>query len=971
MVLCCLGATYQVQAQLPESIDMELRSTADGTGVELWAKSNGVPYSGALNQFGYTLKWPSSSTAEIGAQFTPCPGATTWDDFVIGTNAGYDYTIFITTSPNNMSSQCPSAVWAADQWVLVHRVTMTGNTGCTPFEIANDQYAFDQNAVMYGLLTGVDYCDGQWGCPNTFNINPAPVYVGDPNGACAEDCLGQPGGTTLPGSPCDDGNPLTTNDAYDANCDCLGQDCNGTVGGTVLPGASCDDGDACTTGDTIDANCDCVGTFADADGDGTCDAEDLCAGPEPGSDCDDGDPDTENDQINSSCDCVGTPVGEPDCLGVIGGPAIAGTPCDDLNDCTVNDLWDVNCDCVGTFQDTDEDGTCDADDLCPGGLEPGTACDDLDPCTTGDVIGANCLCAGTFEDSDGDGTCDADDVCANGPEPGTPCDDGDATTEDDVVTANCECEGTPITVFDCPDLQANIGDDCDDSDPNTEDDTVNANCECVGTPVEVFDCPQFEANIGDPCDDGNSETFGDAYNTNCECVGVPAGSAVLTMEVQTDANGNQTTWEIMEQGTETVVCSGGPYASSAVVTQNCTVPNGCYMLKVYDSAGDGMASGNNGGYILRMAGPDGARIIDNRRNFLSGSESAIANDQGFCLPLSDDRLIYTSCDKLDWLSNEFIVASLDPDVSAEWINGAPNSAQDNNSGYEFWFFDPNGTYSFRWFRGHNTSHGYGTGPARAAHLRINNWLAAYHIPEGVLMNVRVRGRVNGVNHEWGPACRFKIDPVAAQCPVTKLMDIPGNQFLSCGEYREFAPNSYVHARPVSGATQYQFRFRQPAEGFEVIRTNTSYFVQLWWAAPTPVLVEGSQYEVDVRAFKNGQWCPWGDVCTLNIGTDPGAQAGAGQSMMSQVNSAEISMWPNPNRGDQLYLSLSTVPEGVLTVNVDIFDMFGKRVVARNLAVQDGFINTVISLQGEIAAGMYMVNITAGEKLYTQRLVIQN
>ena len=82
------------------------------------------------------------------------------------------------------------------------------------------------------------------------------------------------------------------------------------------------------------------------------------------------------------------------------------------------------------------------------------------------------------------------------------------------------------------------------------------------------------------------------------------------------------------------------------------------------------------------------------------------------------------------------------------------------------------------------------------------------------------------------------------------------------------------------------------------------------------------------------------------------------------------MWPNPNRGDQLYLSLDVVPQGVLTVTVDIFDMFGKRIIARNLAVQDDHINTVLSLEGEIAAGLYMVNITAGETLYTQRLVIQ-
>ncbi len=512
---------------------------------------------------------------------------------------------------------------------------------------------------------------------------------------------------------------------------------------------------------------------------------------------------------------------------------------------------------------------------------------------------------------------------------------------------------------------------CDDGNMNTTGDTWSANCTCVGTAVQN-DClgtPGGSALPGTPCDDGNANTNNDTWNAECACVGVPEGSTVLTMETQTDNNGNQTTWEILAAGTTNVSCSGGPYASNAVITQDCTVPNGCYVLRVYDSAGDGMSVGpNGGGYILRLAGPNGARIIDNRYNFLSGSLSAIANDGGFCVPLGTDRLIYTSCDKLDWVTNQFIVASLNTAVSNEWVTGGSNSMQDANSGYEFWFFNPNGGYSYRHFRSHSTSHGYGTGPARAAHLRLNNWSAANQIPVGQLLNVRVRGRVNGVNFEWGPACRFKLDPVAAQCPVTKLMDIPGNQFLSCGQTRTFEPGSYVHARPVSGATQYQFRFRQPAEGYEKIRTNSSYFTELWW--PVNPLVAGSQYDVDVRAMKNGVWCPWGEVCTLNIGTNPGAQEGVSQTLMSNEG-AELNMWPNPNRGDQLYLSLDALPEEVLTVTVDMFDMFGKRIMARTIATQDGFINTVISLDGDIAAGMYMVNIIAGDKTYTQRLVIQN
>ena len=44
--------------------------------------------------------------------------------------------------------------------------------------------------------------------------------------------------------------------------------------------------------------------------------------------------------------------------------------------------------------------------------------------------------------------------------------------------------------------------------------------------------------------------------------------------------------------------------------------------------------------------------------------------------------------------------------------------------------------------------------------------------------------------------------------------------------------------------------------------------------------------------------------------------------------------------------------------------------ARTVAVSGGNVNTNIALNGELAAGMYLVNITAGDKTYTERLVIQ-
>ncbi len=82
------------------------------------------------------------------------------------------------------------------------------------------------------------------------------------------------------------------------------------------------------------------------------------------------------------------------------------------------------------------------------------------------------------------------------------------------------------------------------------------------------------------------------------------------------------------------------------------------------------------------------------------------------------------------------------------------------------------------------------------------------------------------------------------------------------------------------------------------------------------------------------------------------------------------MFPNPNRGDLVNFSISAIEEGVNTVSVDIYDLTGKRMSARTIAVADGNVNTVLDLNGELAAGMYLVNITAGDKSYTERLVIQ-
>jgi hypothetical protein len=49
---------------------------------------------------------------------------------------------------------------------------------------------------------------------------------------------------------------------------------------------------------------------------------------------------------------------------------------------------------------------------------------------------------------------------------------------------------------------------------------------------------------------------------------------------------------------------------------------------------------------------------------------------------------------------------------------------------------------------------------------------------------------------------------------------------------------------------------------------------------------------------------------------------------------------------------------------------GGDVTARWVAVADGFVNSAMDVHA-IANGLYLINITAGEKTFTERLVIQH
>ncbi|MBK7085827.1 MAG: T9SS type A sorting domain-containing protein [Flavobacteriales bacterium] len=719
--------------------------------------------------------------------------------------------------------------------------------------------------------------------------------------------------------------------------------------------------------------------YADTDGDGFGDpgsSQLACTAPL-------------NHVANSTDDC-------PSVFGVI------GSACNDGNACTLNDVLNASCTCAGTYTDTDSDGVCDANDNCPTvSGQIGSACDDGVDCTLNDVLDGLCNCAGTYTDTDSDGTCDFDDGCPTDPNKtwegicgcGNPDVDGDGDTVMDcldgcptdpnkIAPGVCGC-GTPDTdtdgdaAADCNDQcpldpnktspgtcgcgNAEPGTACNDGNPNTGNDVVNASCQCLGTPLDCAGVPGGPAVPGTTCDDSDPNTVNDVYDANCTCAGTPTGE-IVGLTLNTDANGSQTSWEIIPLGGGAALCSGSNYANNSSIPLSCPLADGCYVLRVMDSFGDGMTTG---GYALRDG--QNERIIDNNGNGNFTFTSQLLNGQGFCLPLGTDRVKPSRCDLENLLPTDWTAAEENPAVSAQF--GIGNQADD---GYQFWFFNPDGAYSRRVLVTHATNNYlFPWGPARCSYLRLSD-LVTLPLPHNTLLNLRVRSLVNGVYSEFGPACRLKIDLVN-QCPTTQLVDDANSPNHSCGLINVLLDGSqYLHAVYVANVVKYQFEFDDINSTYlrRIAIPGSSLHLVPWATLP---LQYGTTYSVRVRvSYDNGaNYCPWGNACTITTAPTPPVQSqGRGMITVIGEESHEFRLWPNPNRGDVLNLIADGLSEEAVTAEVVIMDLFGKQVHAAKVPVTDGTVREIMSLDGRLPAGVYLVTLQDQGAQRVQRLVIE-
>ena len=166
---------------------------------------------------------------------------------------------------------------------------------------------------------------------------------------------------------------------------------------------------------------------------------------------------------------------------------------------------------------------------------------------------------------------------------------------------------------------------------------------------------------------------------------------------------------------------------------------------------------------------------------------------------------------------------------------------------------------------------------------------------------------------------------ASQLGCTQLIDTPGPTF-SCGVTRVFGGADKIWAQPVVGASQYRFRFQNPDEGFIRLIAKPTYFLVLNWT--TLPLLPGT-YDVDVEVNINGIWSGYcGAVCQVFI-VDPAMVGGGTANRDLTTAGPSVQLWPNPVLDGIVYLNIDGLTDLEQRLTVDVYDLFGKRVAARD------------------------------------------
>jgi hypothetical protein len=195
----------------------------------------------------------------------------------------------------------------------------------------------------------------------------------------------------------------------------------------------------------------------------------------------------------------------------------------------------------------------------------------------------------------------------------------------------------------------------------------------------------------------------------------------------------------------------------------------------------------------------------------------------------------------------------------------------------------------------------------------------------------------------------------------------------CPSVRLYPSSQVILAEVVNGASYYEWQFTPISGGAALSKVTGSYSFQ--FGASSLPFMPGTTYNVQVRAFAGGQLGDYDDTgCQVTIQPAPSMEGPAGDALVFDNKALDASavadLYPNPNSGENLFISLTELEDEYQSVVVEVVDLAGKVVHQEQVASSGKSTNFVITFNERLAKGMYFVNLYLDDTKLTEKLSVE-
>ncbi len=109
-----------------------------------------------------------------------------------------------------------------------------------------------------------------------------------------------------------------------------------------------------------------------------------------------------------------------------------------------------------------------------------------------------------------------------------------------------------------------------------------------------------------------------------------------------------------------------------------------------------------------------------------------------------------------------------------------------------------------------------------------------------------------------------------------------------------------------------------------------------------------------------------DSCTISIPMGGGVSPD-GWASLDNIN---MTIYPNPNDGEQVYLQLDKLMDIQQNIFVEVFDIYGKMIHNEQIAVNGANVNKILTFDQPLATGLYLINIRINDQTITRKMMVK-